>query len=203
MSVASSCSPHMRTKRGDPAAHRRLAPKHRCQGTGLGSREIDDLLVELHVFQRVDLPVLSDGAVGRARPVQRQLLEVISVGEALKPRLDVFVLGSHALFPQHAEGLSIACGKRQSAQLRHGHFASAQGALEDAFADEALKVRGRPLPERPEPGAGSNQMVGDAHRGDVTRLASASEANSRKAKTPAQTGALRNLAERGTALGWS
>lgn len=140
------------------------------QRAGLRSRERHELLVELDVLWRVDLPLLGDRPICRACPIQRQLLRTVGAGQAREERVQV-VSALHASFPQHSEDLSIASRQGQRAQPCLAHVVGVQGAFEGLATQDGLQIDRDTLAVGPESGGGSNEMMRDAHGRRVFRLA--------------------------------
>lgn len=141
------------------------------QRAGLRGRERHELLVERDVLWAVDLPLLGDRPIRRARPIQRQLLRTFGAGQAREERVQVVVSALHASFPQHNEDLSIAGGQRQRAQPSLAHVVSVQGAFEGLPTHDGLQIDRDTLAIGPKSGGGSNEMMRNAHGRRVFRLA--------------------------------
>ncbi len=99
------------------------------QRAGLRGGERHQLLEERDVLWGVDLPLLGDRPVRRARPIQGQLLRALGAGQARQKRVQVVVLALHASFLQHSEDLSIPGSKGQRAQSGLPHVVSVEGAF--------------------------------------------------------------------------
>ncbi|PPU24620.1 hypothetical protein XarbCFBP7408_08435 [Xanthomonas arboricola pv. guizotiae] len=142
-----------------------------AQRAGLRGGERHELLVERDVFWRVDLPLLGNGPIRRARTIQGQLLRTFGAGQARQERVQVVVPGLHASFLQHGEDLSISGSKGQSAEPCLPHVVSVEGAFEGLATNDGLQINWDTLAIRPESGGGSNEMMRDAHGSHVFRLA--------------------------------